>query len=314
MTTKDSQSIPIRLQALKENIVHNKVLYLMVVPGLVFFLMIRIIPILGSVIAWQDYSIFRGILGSTWVGWENFREMFAYEGFYRVLRNTMLIGFYRVVIGFPVPIILALLLNEVRFKKFQRVAQSALYLPYFLSWVVVGQLFMNALHPSTGLINIFLMRIGIEPVFFFGQPQYFHALVTLSYIWKFAGYQSIIYLAAISTVDPSLYEAAEIDGAGPMVKIFHITIPIIAPVIIIMMLLSIGQFMEIGFDQIFVMMNPLVRSTADIFDTYIYRVGLVNGRFSITTAIGLFKSLVGLVLILGGNFISQKWLGRGLFK
>jgi len=240
--------------------------------------------------------------------------MFAYEGFYRVLSNTMLIGFYRVVIGFPVPIILALLLNEVKSIKFQKFAQSALYLPYFLSWVVVGQLFMNALHPSTGIVNILLTRFGVEPVFFFGQPQYFHALVTISYIWKFAGYQSIIYLAAISTVDPSLYEAAEIDGAGPLVKIFRITLPIIAPVIIIMMLLSIGQFMEIGFDQIYVMMNPLVRSTADIFDTYIYRVGLVNGRFSITTAIGLFKSLVGLVLIMGGNFISQKWLGRGLFR
>lgn len=286
----------------------------MAVPGVVFFVMIRIVPILGSVIAWQEYSIFRGILESPWAGWQNFREMFAYSGFYRVLSNTMLIGFYRVVIGFPIPIILALLLNEVKLKRFQRVAQSALYLPYFLSWVVVGQLFMNMLHPSTGIINILLMRLGLEPVFFFGQPQYFHALVTISYIWKFAGYQSIIYLAAISTVDPNLYEAAEIDGAGRLVQIFRITIPIIAPVIIIMMLLSIGQFMEIGFDQIYVMMNPLVRSTADIFDTYIYRVGLVNGRFSITTAIGLFKSLVGFALIVGGNYIAQKWLGRGFFK
>lgn len=302
-----------RLRGLRDNFLNNKALYFMAVPSVIFFVMIRIVPVLGSVIAWQDYSIFRGILASPWVGWDNFREMFAYPGFYRVLSNTMLIGFYRVVIGFPVPIILALILNEVKLKRFQSVAQSALYLPYFLSWVVVGQLFMNMLHPSTGIVNILLIRLGLEPVFFFGEPQYFHALVTVSYIWKFAGYQSIIYLAAISTVDPNLYEAAEIDGAGPLVKIFRITIPIIAPVIIIMMLLSIGQFMEIGFDQIYVMMNPLVRSTADIFDTYIYRVGLVNGRFSITTAIGLFKSLVGFVLIIGGNFIAQKWLGRGFF-
>ncbi|MEI6875559.1 MAG: ABC transporter permease subunit [Spirochaetota bacterium] len=290
-------------------------LYFMALPGLVFFLLIRIVPVAGSMIAWQDFGIFRGLFRSPWVGWQNFKEMFAYYDFYRIFSNTLLIGLYRIVFGFPVPIILAILLNEVRAKWFRGLSQSLLVFPYFLSWVVVGQLFSSILNPSSGIVNAALHSLfGIEPIFFLGKDSYFHGIVTFTHIWKFSGYESIVYLAAMTTIDPQLYEAAEVDGASRWAKILHITLPSIAPVIVIMGLLSIGNFLEIGFDQIYNLMNPLVQSKGDIFDTYIYRVGLVNGRYSLTTAIGIFKSVIGFTLLLGGNALAQRFLGRGFFK
>lgn len=305
----------LRRNGLLRNISLQKQLYLMVLPGLVFFLMFRLVPVAGGSIAWQKYSVFRGILGSPWIGWANFKEMFSYYDFYRIFSNTLLIGVYRIIFGFPVPIILALLLNEVRSRRFQRVSQSMLYFPYFLSWVVVGQLTYSILDPSSGIVNVTLDSLfGTEPIFFMGKEQYFHAIATATYIWKFSGYQSIVYLAAITTIDPQLYEAAAIDGAGRMTAMFRITLPSMVPVIVIMALLSIGNFMEIGFDQIYNLMNPLVQSKADIFDTYIYRVGLVNGRYSLTTAIGLFKAVIGFTLLIGGNYVAQRTVGRGFFR
>ena len=287
----------------------------MVIPGLLFFLLIRIIPVMGSVIAWQKYSIFKGIFKSDFVGWKNFIEMFNYYDFYNVFSNTLLIGIYRVVFGLPIPIFLAILINEVRSKYFRKTCQSLLYFPHLLSWVVVGQMVYSLLHPSSGLINIMLQKwFGVDPVFFLGKEEYFHLIVTVSYIWKTAGYQSIVYLAAITTIDAEMYEAAQIDGANRLTMIFKITIPSIMPVIVIMTLHSIGNFLEIGFDQIYNLINPLVQAKGDIFDTYIYRVGLSGGRYSQTTAIGLFKSVIGFVLLLGGNAIAERYAGKGFFK
>ncbi len=304
----------VKRNPLYQNITGHPILYLMVLPGLLFFFFIRIIPVAGSVIAWQEYSIFRGILRSPWVGWKHFQEMFIYYDFLRIFRNTLLIGLYRIIFGFPIPIILAFLLNEV-VQRFKRVAQTILYLPYFLSWVIVSQLFMNILHPDSGVVNIFLRDVlGVEPIFFFSKEHLFQPIVTISYIWKTAGYQSIIYLAALTTIDPNLYESAAIDGASRWQQVWRITIPSIMPTIVVLLLLAIGRFMEIGFDQIYTLMNPLVQSTGDIFDTYVYRVGLIEGRYSFTTAIGLFKSIVGFILIVGANYFSKKMSDEQLFR
>jgi putative aldouronate transport system permease protein len=241
--------------------------------------------------------------------------MFAYPDFYRIFTNTLVIGLYRIVFGFPVPIVLALLLNEVRSPLYKRVVQSCVYLPYFLSWVVIGQLFYSILHPTSGIVNVLLGRFfGMEPVFFLGKEAYFRGIVTIQYVWKFAGYESIVYLAAISGIDPGLYESAAIDGAGRLVVISRIILPSILPVIIIMALISIGHFMEIGFDQIYNIMNPLVQSKGDIFDTYIVRVGLHQGRYSHTTAVGVFKSVIGFILVMGSNQLAQRLSGGGFFR
>jgi len=298
-----------------QNISRHYILYLMVLPGLVFFVCIRLIPVAGSIIAWQEYSIFRGIFHSKWVGWKNFQELFAYYDFYRIFGNTLTIGLYRIIFGFPVPIILALLMNEVSHERFKKAIQSSLYLPYFLSWVVVAQLFYSILHPSSGIVNIFLQKtIGIEPIFFLAKDKLFQPIVTATFIWKYSGYYSIVYLAALASIDPQLYEAATIDGANRLQQLWAVTIPSLLPIMVIMLLLSIGRFLEIGFDQIYNLMNPLVLSTGDIFDTYVYRVGLQEGRYSLTTAVSLFKAVIGLILISCGNALAKKLTGEGFFK
>ena len=310
-----SEKRPLKREAFFQNISHHYILYLMVIPGLVFFVFIRIVPTAGSIIAWQKFSIFRGIFHSQWVGWRNFQELFAYYDFYRIFGNTLTIGLYRIIFGFPVPIILALLMNEVAHERFKKVIQSSVYIPYFLSWVVVAQLFYSILHPSSGIVNIFLHKtFGIEPIFFLGKDKLFQPIVTVTYIWKYSGYYSIVYLAALASVDPQLYEAATIDGANRWQQLWAVTIPSLLPIMVIMLLLAIGRFMEIGFDQIYNLLNPLVLSTGDIFDTYVYRVGLLEGRYSLTTAVGLFKAVIGVILVTGGNAFAKKLTGEGFFK
>ena len=305
----------VRRESLWQNIVRHPYLYLFAIPGIVFFIMIKIIPSLGGYIAWTEYNIFKGMWASPFVGWKHFEKMFRYPDFFKIFRNTFMIGLYRIVFGFPVPIILAFLLNEITHVRFKRFVQTTVYLPYFLSWVIISQLFMNILHPDSGLLNIFLNKIfGVEPIFFFAKEKLFQPIATVTYVWKTAGYQSIIYLAALTTIDPNLYESASIDGANRWQQVWKITIPCIMPTIIILLLLAIGQFLKIGFDQIYTLMNPLVQSTADIFDTYVYRVGLSEGRYSFATAIGLFKSMIGLMLLVGANFAVKRISGTGLFK
>ncbi len=312
---KAKYELSVQKETIFQNILRHRFLYLMVIPGLLFFICIRLTPIAGSIIAWQKYSIFRGIFHSTWVGWKNFRELLNYYDFYRIFRNTLIIGLYRIVFGFPFPIILALLINEVTHKASKKIIQTCLYLPYFISWVVIAQLFYSMLHPSSGIINILLSRVfKIEAVFFLGKEELFQPIVTIAYIWKFSGYYSIIYLAALTTIDPQLYEAATIDGASRWRQLWAVTFPSLMPIMVIMLLLSIGRFLEIGFDQIYNLMNPLVQSTGDIFDTYVYRVGLLEGRYSLATAVGLFKAVIGVVLVTGGNALAKKVTGEGFFK
>jgi putative aldouronate transport system permease protein len=285
----------------------------MVLPGLLLLIFIKIVPIGGSIIAFQDYGIFRGMWKSPWVGVKHFREMFAYEDFFQILRNTLSIGFLRLFIAFPVPLVIAILLNEVG-QGYRRFVQTILYIPYLLSWVIVNQMITAMLSPDAGSVNVILRSMGFESIFFLGKEELFQPILTFSYIWKTSGYNTVIYLAALSALDPNLYEAAAIDGASRLQQVFSVTIPGIMPTIVTLFLLNVGNFLEIGFDQVYTILNPLVQRTGDIFDTYVYRVGLTQGRYSFTTAIGLFKSAVGLLLIIGANRISRRVTGEDLLK
>ncbi|HTG69519.1 MAG TPA: ABC transporter permease subunit, partial [Candidatus Udaeobacter sp.] len=255
----------------------------------------------------------KGMLGSEFVGFKHFVNLFTYPEFYRVLRNTLLISLYQLVFGFPAPLILALLLNEVRKMAAKRVLQTVLYVPHFLSWVILGSMVISLLSPDAGLVNLALNAFGLEKIFFMQEPHYFRSIVVASGIWKEAGWGTIIYLAALTGISPELYEAAEVDGAGKLRQVFSVTIPSLLPTIMVLLLLKIGHILDLGFEQIYILLNPLVRESGDILDTYIYDVGLLGGQYSYTTAIGLFKSLVGLVLILGANAISKKSTGNSIY-
>jgi putative aldouronate transport system permease protein len=288
-------------------------LYALSIPGIVYFIVFKYIPMSGSVIAFQNYNIFRGIGGSEWVGFDHFVRMFKYPEFVEILRNTLLIGLYDLVFVFPVPILLALLINELRLLVLKKLVQTAVYLPHFLSWVIVGGITMGILSPSTGIVNNVLALFGIEPIYFLGQNSFIRTILIGTGIWKESGWGTIIYLAAIAGVNPDLYESAEMDGAGRIRQTFAITIPTILPTIVIMFLLNIGNFLDFGFERVFVFLNPLNKANGEIIDTFVYQAGLVDKQYSYTTAIGLFKSVVGLLLIMIGNRLSKKTTGESLY-
>ncbi|MEF3305983.1 ABC transporter permease [Paenibacillus sp. GYB003] len=288
-------------------------LYAISVPGIVYFLIFKYIPLFGSVIAFQNYNIFKGITGSPWVGLDNFRRMFQYAEFLTILKNTILIGLYDLVFAFPFPIVLALLLNELRVMAYKRIVQTVVYMPHFLSWVIVGGVVVGVLSPSTGIVNKVIAMFGFEPIYFMGENSYIRSILIGSGIWKDSGWGTIIYLAAIAGINPELYEAGQIDGASRWRQTISITIPSIMPTIVILLLLQIGNFLDFGFERVFVFLNPLNSENGEIIDTYVYRAGLVDRQYSYTTAIGLFKSVVGLALIVAGNTFSKKMTGESLY-
>ncbi|MFS0838989.1 ABC transporter permease [Paenibacillus sp. 1P03SA] len=290
-----------------------KVLYLLSLPGIAYFLIFKYIPLTGSVMAFQDYNIFAGVWQSDWIGFDNFRRMIEYADFWRILGNTLAIGFYTLLFGFPIPIILALMMNELRNAAYKRFVQTSVYLPHFLSWVVVGGIVIELLSPTSGAVNYLLGLFGREPVYFMGEDSYIRTIIVSSGIWRDAGWSTIIYLAAMSGINPDLYEAAQMDGASRWKQTFSITIPSIMPTITILFLLQIGNFLDLGFERVFVFLNPLTNGSGDILDTYIYRVGLIQREYSYTTAIGLFKSVIGFVLIVSANKFSKKTTGEGLY-
>jgi len=283
-------------------------LYAMALPGVIWLLLFRYIPMLGSVIAFQDYQIFRGVRQSPWVGLLHFKRLFASPDFYRLFRNTLILGFYNVFLTFPIPIALAVLINEIQRTKVKRAIQTVLYLPHFFSWVIIAGLTFNLLSLS-GPINEFFSLFGRNPILFMQRENLFRFIVTIAGIYKEAGWGTIVFLAAIAGIDPQLYEASMLDGANRIQRIIHITVPSILPTAIVLLLLRIGNFMNLGFDRIYNFLTPLTYSVGDIFDTYVFRVGIANGRYSFTTAVGLFQSAIGLVLIWGFNRISKKISG-----
>ena len=279
--------------------------YVMALPGVVYLIIFKFVPMLGCVIAFEDYQVYKGIFGSDWVGLKNFRSMFAYSDFSRVLTNTLLMGLYRIVFTFPVPVILALMMNELGSPRLKKCIQTAVYIPYFLSWIIVAELIFDFLGVS-GLFNRVRALLGMRSLLVMQQSKYFRTVYVISTIWKEAGWGTVVYMAAIAGIDQSLYEAASIDGATRWQKIRFITFPLIVPTALTLLLLQIGSFMELGFEHVYSLLTPMTYSTGDIFDTYVYRVGILQAQYSITTAVVLFQSVIGLVLVVFFNQLSRK--------
>ncbi|OXS53722.1 protein lplB [Cohnella sp. CIP 111063] len=294
-------------------VLRHRAFYLMLVPGILYFLVFKYFPLFGSVIAFQDFNIFKGFSGSDWVGFKWFEQLFTYDKFTRLLRNTLIISLYQIVFAFPLPIVLACLLNEVRSMAYKRIVQTVLYLPHFISWTIVFGLTYMLLSPSQGLVNQLIAATGGESIAFLQKPEYFRTIIISSGIWKEMGWNSIIFIAALAGINPALYEAARMDGANRWKQFLHISLPGILPAIMILLMLKIGHVMDSGFEQIWQFLNPATYETGDVFDTYTYRAGILQGQYSITTAIGLFKSVVGFVLLVIANRVSKMTTGEGLY-
>jgi len=291
----------------------ERYLYILLLPGLLYFLIYRYVPMAGNIIAFQDYSAFQGFLNSEWVGLKHFKTIFEDQEVIRVLWNTLYLSFLQIVFAFPVSIILALMLNEVRNTFFKRTIQSIVYLPHFLSWVVVIGL-VTILLKSDGIVNRVLGTVfGMEPIAFLQDPNWFMPLVVLEVIWKESGWSTIIFLAALSGINPSLYEAAAVDGANRWRQIWHITLPALRSTIIILLILRLGSVLDVGFEQIYLMLTPFTMEVGNVLDTFVYFKGIQNSDFSFATAVGLFKSIVGLILIVGANRLAKRFGDEGVY-
>lgn len=290
-----------------------KALYFISLPGLFYFILFKYVPLMGSVIAFQNFNLFSGVTGSPWVGFKHFERMFQHYDFIRILKNTLLLGIYDIVFAFTAPIVLALLLNEVRLMLYKKIIQTIMYAPHFLSWVIVSGIFAGILSPESGVLNVMLGWIGIDPIYFLGDDSYIRSILVGSGLWRDVGWGTIIYLAALAGINPELYEAAQIDGASRWKQTLSITLPALLPVVTILFLLKIGDFLDYGFERVFVFQNPLNISNSEILDTYIYKAGLKQLQFSYATAIGVFKSVVGLFLLLIANTLSKKATGESLY-
>ncbi|WP_083378615.1 ABC transporter permease [Enterococcus timonensis] len=284
----------------------NHGLYLMILPGLLYFIVFKYIPMGGLVIAFQDYQPFLGIMGSPMVGMKHFIRLFGDPVFIQLIRNTLVIFGLNIVFSFPFPIILALMLNEIRSVKFKKAVQTIIYLPHFMSWVIVVSIFYVLLTTEGGVINNIIEQLGGTRISFLTSTTWLRPMYIFQQIWKGAGWGTIVYLAAITNVDEQLYEAAEMDGAGKLAKMWHVTLPCIRPTIVTLFILKIGDILELGFEQMFLLMNSLNREVAQIFDTFVYTSGIQNGQLSYSTAVGLFKGLVGLVLVVMANKLAKK--------
>lgn len=280
-------------------------LTLLLIPVIAYFIIFKYMPIYGLSIAFKDFKILQGINGSEWNGLVTFEKLFSKPNFWLVFRNTVIIGAYQFIFGFPAPIIFALLLNEVRNSRFKKTVQTISYLPHFVSWVVLAGLFTQFLSPSTGPINRLIMQMGGTPIYFLADKSWFRSILVITNIWKSIGWGSIIYLAALSNVDPELYEAAEIDGAGRLCKALHITLPSIMPIVTIMLIMQSGKLLSDNFDQVFNLYNPAVYEVADVISTYTYREGIGSMQYSYATAVGLFKNVISFAMVLGTNWISK---------
>ncbi len=279
--------------------------YLMLLLPVVLLVIYKYIPIYGVTMAFKDFNIFKGINGSEWVGLKYFKQLFSLRKFYQVFGNTLAISFLKLIFQFPIPIMLAILLNEMRSKFFKKMVQTVTYIPHFISWVIISGMFIELLSPSTGVVNQIITMLGGQPIHFMTDLFYFRPILVLSHIWKESGYDAIIYLAAIAGVDQALYEAAHVDGASWFKQIWHVTLPGIRSTIIVMLLLRLGNILEVGHEQILMMYSPAVYDSGDVISTYIYRVGLGNMKYSLTAAAGLFKSLIGCTLLLVSNKLAK---------
>ena len=303
-------SVPKRRLSRLRDVYRDRYLYILLLPALAYFILFKYVTLFGETIAFKNYRLLDGIWGSEWVGLKHFRTLFGSDDFWHVIGNTLLLNVYHLAFAFPAPIVLALLLNEVRAEWFKRTVQNLLYLPFFISWVVLGGIIVSLLSPSTGVVNALLGLFGVEPIYFMTSSSWWPVVFIVSTIWQSAGWGTIIYMAAMAAIDPGLYEAAKMDGAGKMRQIWHITLPGIRGTIAVLLVLQMGKMMDVGFEHVYNLQNAAVFSVSDVISTYVYRIGLQNAQYSLATAVGLFQGVIGLILVLIVNKTVKK-LGEG---
>lgn len=291
---------------MKKSLIKHWQLYLIVIPPSLFFLIFKYYPMLNAVLAFKDYNVTKGIWGSPWVGFKHFQLFFENPLFWTLIKNTLLISGYLLLAGFPIPILLALALNEIRGGKFKRFVQLVSFAPYFISTVVMVSIIMLFLAPRLGFVNVAMNALGMDSINFLGQPGMFRSIYVWSDIWQTAGYSAVIFLAALAGVDPSLYEAAKVDGASRFQKIRHIDLPGILPTITIIFILNVGSVMSLGFEKIYLLQNPLNKMNSEIIATYVYQIGLLNANYSFATAVGLFNSCINLILLVVVNRVAKR--------
>ena len=296
-----------------KRILANRWLYLLALPGVLYFVLFRYVPMWGMLIAFKKYNSALGFFRSEWVGLENFRDFFSSPDFFMLFRNTFLLAIYNLAFFFPLPIILALMLNSVRSSVYKRIVQTVTYLPHFMSWVIIASICQVMFTTEGGIVNDLVSSVTGSKIDFLTNPVYFRGMITGQSIWRETGWGTIIFLAALTGVDPQLYDAARVDGANGRQCMWNITLPAISGTIITMLILRLGHFLDTGFSQIFLMVNPLNREVGEVFDTYIYRMGIKDySKLSYTTAVGLFKSVVGLALVLGSDRLAKRTGNEGI--
>lgn len=313
VTLSDGSKITLHRMSTLQYVKQHKWLYLMVLPGFLYFILFKYVPMGGLVIAFKEYSPFKGIWGSPWVGLQQFKKFFDTPDFFRLLRNTLGISLLQLILYFPAPIILSLFLNEVRHSAYKRTIQTLVYIPHFVSWVIVASLTYQLFNVTDGVVNMIFKSITGNTFDILSKGSAFWGLVVGQDIWRETGYGTIIFLAALAGVDQEMYEAARVDGAGRWRLMWHITLPAIKGTIIMMLILKVGGLLNTGYEQIFLMRNDLNMEFADVFDTYIYSRGIVNGQYSFSSAAGMFKSIVGMILVLGSNKISKMCGENGIY-
>lgn len=298
---------------LMRELIRDKWMYYMMIPGIVYFFIFKYVPMYGLLMAFQDYKPFSGIWGSDWVGFKHFERLFTEQQFWNLFRNTALLAMYNLVFFFPVPIVLALMLNEVRRERFKRVVQTLVYIPHFVSWVVVVGVFYILFTTEGGVLNDLLFMLTGHKIAFLLEPEWFRTMIVTQSIWKEAGWGTIIFLAALSGVDLQLYEAARMDGANRWRQLWHITLPAIRGTIVILLILRLGTFLDSGFEHIFLMLTSTNREVGEVFDTYVYVKGLTEAQYGYSAAVGLFKSIIGFALVVGANWLARKSGEEGIY-
>ncbi len=293
-------------RALRKRFIGSWQLLILLLPGLIWYILFCYRPMVGLRMAFYDYNIFRGFEGSTFIGLENFRTYMMGPDFARTIKNTLMIALWQMLICFPAPIILAIIVTEMRSNILRKLVQTSTFLPYFISTVVVCGMVVNFLSPSTGIINKFIELLGGEATYFMVYPQYFRPIYTLMTLWQTAGFNAIVYIAALMGIDPQLYEAALVDGAGRWQRIWHITLPGIIPTIVTMFIMNIGKIVKVGYESIILLYQPSTYSTADVISTYSFRMGIQNGDYGIATAAGLFEAVIALILVVIANKVSKR--------
>lgn len=303
---KPKRSWATYFRELKKDIIRDRILYYLLIPFLLWFLVFKYFPMWGIQIAFKDFSLFKGIGGSDWIGFEYFTEFIGSEYFSRVFMNTVIISLYGLIICFPAQIILAIMISEVTRQGFKKVVQTLTYLPHFVSVVVIAGIVTTFLAPNSGLINLILEKLGMEKIYFLTNPDYFRGIYTAMNLWKETGFASIVFIAAIAGIDTQLYEAAKMNGANKFKQIIHVTLPGILPTIVVMFIMKVGNLLSVGYETIILLYQPATYEKADVISTYVYRSGLIDGRYDFATAVGLFNSIVALILVIMANKLSKK--------